>query len=324
MQVGSQAPNITTEGTAVGAPDTSTPPPAAAAASTPPPAASTGGTPASSPFKNELPTDWYSNLPEDIRDEPALRSYTDMAGLARSLVHSQKAIGANKVVVPSKHATAEDWRQFFHKVGLPEKVEDYKIEYSKDQIKNEGLVNDFRTFAHQEGLMPKQAAAALNFFAEREKAYAIEQKNQFQAQIDKWNESLKKDWGPEYDANLAKVKAAVTHVGDPALTEWFNTSGMGSNPSLVKAFAKLGELLSEDAIRGSTEPRISEMKEIDEKIQAMESNMEHPIYKKNHPNHGAALKERDALYAKKFSKLAAEQPKEVSATFSAEDVFRMV
>ena len=55
-----------------------------------------------------------------------------MEDLLKSYKHAQKLVGADKIPVPNKHATEEDWNEVFKRLGAPDKPEDYKYNI-KDQ-----------------------------------------------------------------------------------------------------------------------------------------------------------------------------------------------
>ena len=95
----------------------------------------------SEPAQQEQPAetsnDWRSSLPEDIREDPSLKPLQDINSLAKSYVHSQRMLGTDKVVVPGKYATPDEWRGFYHKVGLPEEVKDYEVTSSNTDVDQE-------------------------------------------------------------------------------------------------------------------------------------------------------------------------------------------
>ena len=56
--------------------------------------------------------DWRSQIDESYRDHPSLQHYSDINGLAKSHINAQKMIGADKIVLPGKHASQEDSMSF--------------------------------------------------------------------------------------------------------------------------------------------------------------------------------------------------------------------
>ena len=64
--------------------------------------------------------------------------------------------------------------------------------------------------------------------------------------------ALRQEWGPAYDGKINAARLAAKHVdGDGSLQAMMNASGLGDNPALIKAFAKIGEMLGEpSALKG--------------------------------------------------------------------------
>ena len=76
-----------------------------------------------------------------------------------------------------------------------------------------------------------------------------------QALVEGWESSLKADkefGGANYESNKLAALKAVGAFGSPELVEFFNTTGLGSHPEIVKAFAKIGKTISEDRFHPET------------------------------------------------------------------------
>ena len=76
----------------------------------------------SEPVTQEV--NWKESLPDDLRDNPSLKSIQDVPGLAKSFIHAQKMVGADKIPVPTEHATKEDWDAVYSKLGRPATPDD--------------------------------------------------------------------------------------------------------------------------------------------------------------------------------------------------------
>ena len=59
----------------------------------------------------QLPANWYEGLPDDLKGEESLKLFHDVPSLAKSLVHAQKQFGVDKIPVPTKYSTPEDWQK---------------------------------------------------------------------------------------------------------------------------------------------------------------------------------------------------------------------
>ena len=74
-------------------------------------------TPTQSATTTETPARFIDGLAEDIRNEPSLQNIQDVDQLAKGYVHEQRMVGADKIPLPNKHATDEDWNQFYSRLG---------------------------------------------------------------------------------------------------------------------------------------------------------------------------------------------------------------
>ena len=104
-------------------------------------------------------------IPENFREEKALDNFNNMEDFVKSYLHAQKLVGADKIPVPNKHATEEDWNEVFKKLGAPNSPNDYKYDF-KDQEMDSEAVQEFNKTAHRLGLLPKQAEGLIKFYNE--------------------------------------------------------------------------------------------------------------------------------------------------------------
>ena len=75
----------------------------------------------------EAPTvDFKTLIPEEYREEKSLQNFNKMDDFVKSYLHSQKLVGLDKIPVPNKHATEEDWKEVYKKLGSPEAADGYK------------------------------------------------------------------------------------------------------------------------------------------------------------------------------------------------------
>ena len=79
---------------------------------------------------------FFDSLPEDLRAEPSLRNFTDPVSLAKSYVHAQRMIGADKIPLPGKSATDDEWRQVYKRLGAPDNPKGYDFKVSPDAMRD--------------------------------------------------------------------------------------------------------------------------------------------------------------------------------------------
>ncbi len=253
----------------------------------------------------QWPTNWKENLPAELRDEGSLKAIMDIPALAKSFVHAQKAIGSDKIVIPSKHASDDDWRQVFGKLGNPEKVEDYKFEVPADSPFDEKFVNNFKEIAHKNGVLPKQAEGLVKWFAEASKAEAAGYENQVKADFEKNLTSLKAEWGNAYDGKLAKAQAAVEKFGGKELMDYLTKSGLGNQGPIIKAFANAASIFGEDKLTPNPPGGGITPGDATQKITQIFGDKTHPYHLKDHPGHKSAVAEMNDLFVQKNAGQAA-------------------
>ena len=229
-------------------------------------------------------------IPQSYREEKSLQNFNNMEDLLKSYLHAQKLVGADKIPVPNKHATDDDWKEVFKRLGAPEKPEDYK--YNIDQL-DQTQVAEFNKTAHQLGLLPKQAEGLIKFYNElsNNQASSLEHRAadaQLQTETD-----LKKEFGPQYSKRLDQAKRlAVGTLGEEFLENTILQDGsrLGDNVNIIKAFSNLADKLSEDEIiKGDTSGYMT-AKEIEK--ESNELTQEGSAYwSKTHPNHAKAVQE---------------------------------
>ena len=256
----------------------------------------------SEPAQEQAPAtnDWRSSLPEDIREDPSLQPLQDVNALAKSYVHSQKMLGADKVVVPGKYATPDEWRSFYHKAGLPQEVNDYEVTSANTDV-DEEFFKDYKEASHKAGVLPSQAQEMFNWYLDKANAEVQRQEVEEEQSIENSLKTLQTDWGNAYEVKLNAARNAVNHFGDDGLKDYLDSSGLGNNPNLIKVFSKIGETLSDDSFKGDSNPgnygRTPEQAQAE--INEIMADPKHPYFDKQHPNHKKALEDMQRLFTYK-------------------------
>ena len=241
-----------------------------------------------------LNENWRDCLPEDIRNEPSLNSIKHFGALAKSYVAAQKMVGANKIALPGEHATPEELNTFYKALGRPDSADKYSvedIEIPKGFALDDAQVKEFREFAFNNGLNQKTFAAAVAFDLQRARKEAEEEKARSVAEYNSSMNKLEAAWGRKFEQNLAQCNAAMNKWN---LTEIFRSAGLLNNYQLITAMAEIGAAISESKLKGDNFNTPQDPKaELDRIL----GDMNHPLYKKDHPAHEAAVKQVNELLA---------------------------
>lgn len=225
-------------------------------------------------------------IPKDYQEEKALQNFNTMEDFVKSYLSAQKLVGANKIAVPNKMATEDDWQQVFRKLGAPSKPEDYKYSFNAEEV-NPTQLKAFNETAHRLGLLPQQAERLIKFYnemstdAEQAKFQAAEQR---QTQV---IEELKKEFGANYSKRIDQAKKLASETFSKELlneTILKDGSRLGDNPEVIKAFSMLADKLSEDEIIKGDGLGYMTANEIEKEISELTEDGS-PYWNKSHPNH---------------------------------------
>ena len=231
-------------------------------------------------------------IPDNFKEDKSLNNFNNMEDLLKSYKHAQSLVGADKIPVPNKHATEEDWNEVFKRLGAPEKPEDYKYDF-KDQEMDSQQVSEFNKTAHKLGLLPKQAEGLIKYYNEMNGNIAENQEDQAAKSQLVTETELKKEFGPQFSKRLDQAKKlAVNSLGSDFLENTYLKDGsrLGDNLNVIKAFSQLADKLSEDEIIKGDGSEYMTAKDLEKEIN--ELTQEGSAYwSKTHPNHNKAVQE---------------------------------
>lgn len=153
--------------------------------------------------------------------------------------------------------------------------------------------------AHSLGLTPQQLQGLAEFYAgHQSQSHQSASRSRFDEQtmaID----ALKSDWGAGYDTKIAQAARAARYFGGETLLSFLNDSGAGNNPDLVRAFAKIGALLSEDNLKSGDSQSLTLAP--DEAMRQARKLMGKPGYTKSgHPEHSSLVEKVQRLFEQAY------------------------
>ena len=102
------------------------------------------------------------------------------------------------------------------------------------------------------GLSQEQAQKFIDLAVSREKAQAESGLRAFVDLQNKWVSEIKADpdiGGEKLQATIASATRAIDRLAIPGLREALDLTGAGNNPAIVKAFARIGQMIAEDRFR---------------------------------------------------------------------------
>ena len=233
---------------------------------------------------------FLDQLPEDLRGEPSLKNFTNVGDMAKSLVHAQKMIGMDKIPVPGKHSTEDDWNVIYSKLGRPSDPNEYQFEGTSIDKDDPGL-QQFKEVAHSIGLNSDQANKILGFYGELSESSKKTLEAQEQQVRETSESELRKDWGLAFDKKIQQADTVFKTYFPQELKDQklANGNALGNDPQFIKALATLAENFSEDNMNTENDLTMTPndaQREI-EKLTAPGT----PYWDKKHPGHQAAVDE---------------------------------
>jgi len=106
----------------------------------------------------------------------------------------------------------------------------------------------------ESGLSQEQAQKFIDLALARETAALSRSVQGFVDLQNQWVSEIKADadiGGERLKASLASAARAIDRLDVPGLREALNFTGAGNHPAVVKAFVRLGQMISEDRFRPS-------------------------------------------------------------------------
>lgn len=216
--------------------------------------------------------DWRSGLDgEHAEFAKRIASPHDAVKVAFDL---RKANGS-MVRVPSADAKPEEVQRFRRAIGVPDKPEDYKADLGRDITDADRPVIDAVAKVMHEHGVPSSAFTAVSkvvtelALAQQGELNRLAEKSRGDAEA-----ALKKEWGGDFDANVALAQRAVRSFGgkeiDALLNTVVNGSKLGDNPLLVRMFGNIGRRMGEGEFLGpaTATERSSIQERIDEIMRA--------------------------------------------------------
>jgi hypothetical protein len=170
------------------------------------------------------------------------------ANIMKSYAHMEKVWGGDKMPVPTKSFTEEQWKQTFQKLGVPESFEGYDLKNNvPENIKpNEKLVESLRKKSHELSLLPTQAQGILDHINVMIGEETLKNNQKIEEQIEAQTNELKQEWGGNYDKNIKIAKAGLKQFTENDEMKYLHDAGFLDDKVVKKVFHKIGAALSED------------------------------------------------------------------------------
>ena len=242
----------------------------------------------------KVATSWKEAISEEFRQDPNIEKFTEIDALAKSYINATKMIGQDKVALPNKNSTEDQWNEFYDKVGRPESADKYSLDVKSDVVPlDNGAVKQFAENAHKLGLSNKQAQGVLEFYKNSMEGTAQQSKVDTETAQVQAEQELRQEWGREFENNVKKAGALAKANINSDILDLELKSGIrvGDHPELIKGFAKIASMMSEDKIVSPESDSASKSADIESEISTITNNTDGPYWNKQHPDHDKVVQQ---------------------------------
>jgi hypothetical protein len=193
--------------------------------------------------------DWTQGLAPELKQMVEAKGYKTPADVVQAYAHAQRAIGVDKIPMPKDGVWDDVARS---KLGIPRGPEGYQLRrpsLAPGVTYDEALEKAALPIVHKLGLTPQQVQGLLDFYAGHQ-GQALQSVMHGRSTDETQSIAmLQQEWGGSYDAKVAQAARAARYFGGQSLVSFLNESGMGNNTELVRAFAKIGSMMTEDTLK---------------------------------------------------------------------------
>jgi len=237
---------------------------------------------------------WKEAISEEFRNDPNIEKFTEIDALAKSYINATQMIGKDKVAVPNKNSTEDQWNEVYDKLGRPESADKYSLNAKSEVVPiDEGAIKQFAENAHQLGLNNKQAQGILEFYKNNMEGMAQQAKVDTETAQVQSEQQLRQEWGREFESNVKKAGALAKANMNPEILDMQLKDGMrlGDHPEIIKGFAKIAGMMSEDKIVSTESENVSSNTDVETEISDIMNNKDGPYWNRSHPDHDKVVQQ---------------------------------
>ena len=237
---------------------------------------------------------WKDSISEEYRNDPNIEKFTEADSLAKSYINAVKMIGQDKIVIPTKNSSQEAWDEAYAKLGRPESAEKYALDVKSDVVPfDDTAIKSFAEQSHKLGLNNKQAQGILEFYKNNMEGSAQQAKIDTETAQSQAEQQLRQEWGRDFEGKVKQAGALAKANIDPEVLDMTLSNGtrLGDHPEIIKGFAKIANMMSEDKIVATESENVNTVADIETEISAITNDTDGPYWNKQHPDHDKVVQQ---------------------------------
>lgn len=243
---------------------------------------------------------WTERLPSELAEaRPTLSKYKTFPEMAKALHHANQLLGRRGVSVPTEQSTPEEVAAYRRTVGAPESIEGYQLrpeQLPEGMGWQDDLAKPFAQWAHKHHLPQGAMRELVDLHLQQRQGEFSQYAQMAEQRREEGIRTLRDTWGKDFQKNLTLASRAAQLAGVNSLSDGFG------DPEVVKGFVKLASMLSDDRFIGGSgalgmKPPAEEAKEI-------QTNPDHPLYRKYQEGDPDAVQHVRGLFRKAAGRYA--------------------
>ena len=197
----------------------------------------------------ELPS-WTTSTSKLLRNDPRFATWASkfktLDEAVTSSIEQDEKVG-KLVSIPNEKSSDQERADFYTKLGVPAKPEDYKLDIGEDSTVDAKAVEEFKKLAHAHHMTNETANSFFKQAEERMNGEIAAYRARTNELKQETANALKKEWGSRYDAECAVLVRGLRAFGGEDLIRDAEATGMGNKLSFLKLLHRLGQMSQEDS-----------------------------------------------------------------------------
>ncbi len=176
----------------------------------------------------------------------------------------------------------------------------------KSEVVNfdEAAIKSFAEQSHKLGLNNKQAQGILEFYKNNMEGTAQQAKIDTETAQAQAEQQLRQEWGRDFESKVKQAGALAKANMDANVLDMTLSNGtrLGDHPEVIKGFAKIADMMSEDTIVATESENVDQGKDIEQEISRIMNDRTGPYWNKTHPDHDKIVQQVYTLRSMKDGK----------------------
>lgn len=246
--------------------------------------------------------DWRAGLELEPDVVKATERFKDVGALAKSYAHADRMISSRAGDIAGDPELVAMMRAHIPELNPPESADHYEYDLPEIEGWDEEMEGDLRNLAHELGVPNDQFGGLMSAYAHMVQQQTEQAQEALHHQTQQAIRELKGAFGGAYERKLDDYRM-VRDMLPEDVVEGLMDAGVFADARVVRAFAEIGEALSEGGMPGA-ESKGAGLMTPDQAQREIDLKMSDPGFMgrymdRDNPGHKAALAEMEELHRMK-------------------------